>query len=148
MTPGAEDSARPDLAAMLVPLGRELMALERPILDEHGLSMWAYSVLSRLDDEPLRTQAALAAAIHADKTRIIPVLDDLEHRGLLTRSPDPADRRARLLALTPEGRRLRDTVRTAVRGAEIRFLERVPAGDRTAFVRGLLALHEAGRTPG
>jgi MarR family len=51
----------------------------------------------------MRTQAALAKAIGADKTRIIGVLDDLQERELVQRQPDPADRRVHLLALTPAG---------------------------------------------
>ncbi|RII20918.1 Transcriptional regulator HosA [Streptomyces sp. YIM 130001] len=136
---------RPDLAAMVVPLGRALTAAEQPVLDTHGLTMWAYAVLSHLDETPLRTQAALAGAIHADKTRIIAVLDDLEARGLLTREPDPADRRARLLSLTPEGRRLRDTVRDGIQQEEAHLLERLPPADRAAFLRSLRTLYEVSR---
>jgi hypothetical protein len=40
-------------------------------------SMWAYVVFTALKDKPTRTLAALAAAIGADKTRLIFVLDDL-----------------------------------------------------------------------
>lgn len=127
---------------MVVPLGRALMAAEQPALEAHGLAMWAYAVLSHLDETPLRTQAALAEAIHADKTRIIAVLDDLESRGLLTHRPDPKDRRVRLLSLTPEGRRLRDTVRAAVQEGEERLLGQVPAADREAFLRSLRTLYE------
>ncbi|WP_329282365.1 MarR family winged helix-turn-helix transcriptional regulator [Streptomyces sp. NBC_00691] len=136
---------RPDLAAMVVPLGRALMAAEQPVLDAHGLTMWAYAVLLHLDERPLRTQAALAEAIRADKTRIIPVLDDLEARELLRRQPDPADRRARLLSLTPEGRRLRDTAQTAIQEGENRLLDTLPAADREPFLRSLRALHERNR---
>ena len=131
---------RPDLAAMVVPLGRALMAGEQPVLVALGLSMWAYSVLLHLVETPIRTQAALAGAIGADKTRIIAVLDDLEARELLRRRPDPADRRARLLSLTPEGRRLRDAARSAIREVEERLLDRLPAEDRDGFLRGLQAL--------
>lgn len=126
---------------MVVPLGRALMAAERPVLDAHGLTMWAYAVLSHLDEAPLRTQAALAEAIHADKTRIIAVLDELESRGLLTRRPAPKDRRARLLSLTPEGRQLRDTVQAAVQDGEERLLRQIPAADRETFLRSLLTLY-------
>ena len=83
---------RPDLAAMLAPLIRELIAAELPVLNTHGLSMWGYSVLLALDDSPMRTQAALAEAIGADKTRIIPTLDDLQAKGHIERRPDPDDR--------------------------------------------------------
>ncbi|MFC5908772.1 MarR family winged helix-turn-helix transcriptional regulator [Streptacidiphilus monticola] len=133
---------RPDLAAMIVPLGRALMAAEQPVLDAYGITMWGYSVLLHLDDAPVRTQAALAEAIRADKTRIIPVLDDLAARGLILRRPDPADRRVRLLSLTPEGRRLRDTVQSAIQAGERRLLSGVPPRDRDAFLRVLRSLSQ------
>ncbi len=63
---------------MIVPIGRALAAAELPVLRSHGLSMWGYIVLLALDDEPVRTQAALAESIGADKTRIIGVLDGLQ----------------------------------------------------------------------
>ncbi|WP_331768268.1 MarR family transcriptional regulator [Embleya sp. NBC_00896] len=132
--------ARRDLAAMLVPLTRALTAAELPVLDAHGLAMWAYAVLLRLDDTPVRTQAALAQAIGADKTRIIGILDDLERRGLIRREPDPADRRVRLLSLTDEGRRLRDAVQSAIQLREEKLLSRLPAADRDGFVRALQTL--------
>ena len=134
---------RPDLAAMVVPLGRALLAIEAPILEVHGVSMWAYVVLSRLSDRPLRGQAVLAEAIGADKTRLIDVLDDLQSRGLIRREPDPADRRARLLTLTAKGRRLRDRVRRDIRREEDRLLGPLPATERGAFLRTVQRLAEA-----
>ena len=132
--------ARPDLAAMVVPLGRALVAAELPVLRAHAVSMWAYAVLLHLDDEPTRSQAALAQAIGADKTRIIAVLDELTERGLIRRHPDPADRRVRLLSITAAGRRLRDTVQSAIQDQEERLLAQVPTADRRAFLRTLQLL--------
>jgi DNA-binding MarR family transcriptional regulator len=131
---------RPDLAAMVTPLSQFLLDMEAPVLRAHGVSMWAYVVLSRLGKEPLRGQAVLAEAIGADKTRIIDILDDLQERGLIRREPDPADRRARLLALTPAGRRLRDQVRRAIRREEEQVLKALPADERTVFLRSLQRL--------
>ena len=125
---------------MMVPLGRHLVAAEMPVLRAHGLSMWAYVVLLALGDEPTRTQAALAQAIGADKTRIIGVLDDLAERALIQRTPDPDDRRARLLAITPAGERLRDAVQADIQANEERLLARLPAADRGGFLRGLRLL--------
>ena len=139
------EERRPDLAAMLFPLGRALVALEEPILAEHDLGMWAYAVLAGLGEGPVRTQAALAEAIGADKSRVIAVLDDLQARELIERRPDPADRRVRLVSLTPAGRRLRDRVQDAIQRAEQRYLEALPAGDREAFLRSLRTLVRAVR---
>ncbi|MCP9619004.1 MarR family transcriptional regulator [Nocardia otitidiscaviarum] len=136
---------RPDLAAMLAPLGRALVQEELPILERNGLSMWGYSVLLGLGEDPVYTQAALAKRINADKTRIIAVLDDLQRRGLITRTPDPADRRARLLSLTPEGRAIRDRAQREIQEREERLLSQLTPADRTAFLRALQRLSDAVR---
>jgi DNA-binding MarR family transcriptional regulator len=133
---------RPDLAAMLLPLTRALIDAEGPVLAANGLSMWGYTVLTALATGPTRTQAALAQAIRADKTRIIAVLDGLQERGLIERTPDPADRRVRLLAITPAGRRVYARTRAGIRAGEERVLALVPAADRRAFVRVLRALSD------
>ena len=136
-----DPTPRADLAAMLMPLSRALAAAELPVLTSHGLTMWGYIVLSALDgDQPTRTQAALAASIGADKTRIIAVLDDLQERGLIQREPDPADRRVHLLSLTRAGRQARTSAQAGIRSREERLLARLPARDRAAFLRALQTL--------
>lgn len=137
------EAKRPDLAAMIAPLGRTLMQAELPILERNGLTMWGYSVLLGLGDTPVYTQAALAKKIRADKTRIIPILDELQQRGLIRRDPDPADRRARLIALTPTGRDARDRTQREIQAAEEHMLSQLPAADRKAFLRSLQTLSEA-----
>jgi DNA-binding MarR family transcriptional regulator len=133
---------RPDLAAMLGGLVRTLVALETPVLEEHRLSMWGYVVLSALDDGPVRTQAALAQAIGADKTRIIGTLDELQDAGLISREPDPADRRVRLLAITAAGRERRRAAQDRIQAREEKLLARLPAADREAFLRAARVLAE------
>ena len=122
---------------MVAPLGRQLIAAELPILERHDLSMWGYVVLSRLGEDPPRTQAEFADSIGADKTRIIGVLDELQDRRLIDRRPDPADRRARLLSITPAGHRLHSRVQRDIRRSEERLLARLRPSDREAFVRSL-----------
>jgi DNA-binding MarR family transcriptional regulator len=133
---------RPDLAAMLAPLVREMIAAERPVLAAHGLSMWAYTVLLALDASPIRTQAALAEAIGADKTRIIAILDELQRSGLIERVADPEDRRVRLLAITKKGSRAKDAVQAGIQRGEERWLGTLSASDRAAFLRVLRQLSD------
>jgi DNA-binding MarR family transcriptional regulator len=127
---------------MLAPLIRELIAAETPVLEAHGLSMWGYSVLLALDHSPVRTQAALADAIGADKSRIIPVLDELEAKGLIRRWPDPDDRRVRLLEITDDGRAAKDATQHDIQRGEERWLQRLSADDRRVFLRVLGQLSE------
>jgi DNA-binding MarR family transcriptional regulator len=131
---------RPDLAAMLAPLIREMIAAELPVLQTHGLSMWGYSVLVALDRSSIRTQAALAEAIGADKTRIIAILDELQQSGLIERVADPEDRRARLLAITKEGRRVKEATQAAIQRGEERWLGTLSSTDRAVFLRVLQEL--------
>jgi DNA-binding MarR family transcriptional regulator len=133
----ADRQRRPDLAAMLAPLLRDLIAAEEPVLAAHDVSMWGYVVLLTLDNSSVRTQAALAAAIGADKTRIIRDLDELQQRGLIERTPDPDDRRVRLLAITDAGRDVKNAVQDEIQRGEERWLGELSADERRIFLRVL-----------
>ncbi|MCW2934382.1 MAG: MarR family transcriptional regulator [Actinomycetia bacterium] len=126
---------RRDLAAMLHPVVRALIAAELPVLATHGLTMWGYVVLNALNDAPESSQSALAEKIGADKTRLIGTLDALQEAGLISREPDPSDRRARILSITPAGRRARDGAQRDIQGNEERLLASLTAGERRAFLR-------------
>lgn len=131
---------RRDLAAMLHPVFQLLIAAELPVLESHGVSMWGYTVLTALDESPVRTQAALASSIGADKSRIIGTLDELQEAGLITRTPDPDDRRVRLLSITEKGRKIRRAVKADIAAKEEQILARLDPADREGFVRALETL--------
>ena len=70
------------------------------------------------------------------------VVDALEAKGLVARSPDPGDRRATLVALTERGRELSDEVRRA-RGVESeKMFERLTRTDRADLARILRKLQD------
>jgi DNA-binding MarR family transcriptional regulator len=119
-----------DLGALFARMTRRLIEAERPLLEAHGLSMWGYIALSHLASQPAGTQLALAQAIRYDKTRLIGLLDQLEQDGLITRTPDPTDRRARIIALTDAGE-----ARRAAAQADIRAMEDDLLGDLSATRR-------------
>jgi len=127
---------------MFAPLARVLIAREEPVLHAYDISMWGYIVLTALVEQPVRTQAALAQAINADKSRIIGVLDELQERGLIRRQPDEADRRVHLLSLTPAGDRLRRSVEAGIRRREEEVLAVLAPGERDAFLESLKALYD------
>ena len=95
-------------AATRVWAGLRVLVLEqeaqrRAVCEALGLSFVRIKALRRLVAAPL-TQRALAEALTTDKAYTTVIVDDLERRGLITRSPHPRDRRAKVVALTDEGR--------------------------------------------
>jgi DNA-binding MarR family transcriptional regulator len=139
----SEKPRRSDLAALLAPLLRALMAAEEPVLAAHGLTMWGYVVLLALDRSSMRTQAALAEAIGADKTRIIATLDELQQRGHIDRQPDPDDRRVRLLAITDSGRAVKDAAQAEIQRGEERWLGKLAGEERRVFLNALRRMARA-----
>jgi DNA-binding MarR family transcriptional regulator len=138
-----------DLGASFGRLTRAMIEAEKPILSAHGIEMWDYAVLGALESAAAPTQSELATAVHRDKTRLIPILDRLASRRLLDRTPDPADRRNRVVALTDEGRAVLTACRSDIREMEAAFLTSVPPAKRGTFVEvleQLAELTEAGRS--
>ncbi len=129
-----------DLGALLARVTRRVIDEERPLLADQGLSMWGYIVLSSLARAPAQTQLALARSIGYDKTRLITLLDGLEAERLLSRTPDPEDRRARVVRLTPEGEARHNAARRAIRRMERRLLAGLDPADRATLRRVLAEL--------
>ena len=93
----------------------------------------------------LRRHGGMRLSDLAEHLRIAPrsiteVIDALQERGLAERSPDPADRRATLVALTAEGERLGGAVRAARRDEAEAFFGRLSDADRDALARILRTL--------
>ncbi len=68
------------------------------------------------------SQLALAKEVSLDRTVMTYLLDDLEAHELVTRRPDPRDRRVRQVLITDTGRARLDRVRQSLVAAEARLL--------------------------
>jgi DNA-binding MarR family transcriptional regulator len=80
--------------------------LMRRLRAEHRFPLTHGAVLGRLDrDGPLST-ADLAAAERVRQQSMGQTLTELEAQGLVSRSPDPTDKRRTMLELTDGGRRV------------------------------------------
>ena len=73
-------------------------------LAARGLRLRHMAVLASLADSGAASQLALGRSVRLDPSDTTTTLDDLQRLGLVERSVDPADRRRRLVALTPQGR--------------------------------------------
>jgi DNA-binding MarR family transcriptional regulator len=75
------------------------------IARELGLRPAAFGTL-RILDQP-RTMSEIATVLHCDNSNVTGIVDGLEERGLVARTPSEHDRRVKLIAPTTEGRRVR-----------------------------------------
>ena len=73
------------------------------LVGDTGLRPGRYALLQLINDNPGISQTTLSHAAGRDKSTLTPLLADLERRGLVVRTPDPADGRGRKLILTKAG---------------------------------------------
>src|SRR3954452_20645528 len=151
-------AARPDLdpspigvIGRISRLARELEARLEPVYREHGLEGGWHDVLAppRRTRPPLPPPAPPFSLRPSDLTGTLMLtssgttkrLDKLEEAGLIARGPDPDDRRAILITLTPEGKDLIDGVTAAHLANEADLLKGLSAAeqrDLAALLRKLL----------
>jgi DNA-binding MarR family transcriptional regulator len=67
---------------------------------------WVLANLSRHDSADGMVQTELARLMDVGKVTLGGLIDRLEASGYVARRPDPADRRAKRVVLTPDGERL------------------------------------------
>jgi DNA-binding MarR family transcriptional regulator len=79
--------------------------LVRRLRAEHRFPLSQGTILSRLDREGPQTTSALAAAERVRPQSMAQTLSELEAAGLVSRRPDPVDRRQVLIEISDEGRK-------------------------------------------
>ncbi|TMA79091.1 MAG: winged helix-turn-helix transcriptional regulator [Deltaproteobacteria bacterium] len=95
------------------------------------------SARGRLDQQ---RPSELAEQLQITKQSVNDLLGHLEHHGYLTRAPDPNDGRARIVRLTPKGRRLQKTVHVRAQAAEQHIADKLGARRFTQLQRALKEL--------
>lgn len=78
---------------------------------EQTLTLTQWRALGQISINPGTTQVAIANAIEADPMTVSGILDRLEKRGLIERSPAPGDSRAKCAHPTPAGRQMFESAR-------------------------------------
>jgi DNA-binding MarR family transcriptional regulator len=109
-------------------------------LADSGLRWTEFAVLHHLEAQGPLAQRELATALRIQPSNIVALLDDLERRGLLGRSPDPADRRRHRVELTSQGRGTLERATKAARAAEADLLAPLSPTERRAFHALLVSL--------
>lgn len=123
----------------LVRLSFLVQALYAEAGRECGLTTPQAQLLCVLQDGP-HGMAALSSVVRLERSSLTGLVDRAEQRGLVERRPDPADRRAVKVALTPAGRRAVDRFHSQVTERLCSTLSGLSETERDRFARTLTKL--------
>lgn len=104
-----------------------------------------FAILNALMDDPGEDQVTLAGRVAFDAATSGSVIGRLEAKGWVRREADPADRRRKLLWVTPEGEQVALQMKRAVSRVQSRLLGPLNATERKQFgalLGKLIAGHE------
>jgi MarR family transcriptional regulator for hemolysin len=153
MATRAPERSVSDLSFMLAHAARVLATRMTAAFAEIGITPRDYCVLYHAASGEL-TQIELARVSDLDKTTMVVTLDELEEAGYAERRPSQADRRARVVVVTDQGKRLVAAGHEIADRVHAEVLAELPPASRGVFVdsltqlvSGLLAEPVAGDRP-
>ena len=106
------------------------------VFKKNGVNLTAeqYLVMDALWNEGTLTQQAIAFIIQKDKNSVTQFIDNLEKKGLVTRSVAKEDRRVNNIVVTPEGMALKDSTKQLAIDTMNKALQDIPEEDIQTFV--------------
>jgi len=109
------------------------------VFKKNGVNLTAeqYLVMDTLWNEGTLTQQAISFIIQKDKNSVTQFIDNLEKKGLVTRSVAKEDRRVNNIVVTPEGMALKDSTKQLAIDTMNEALEGIPEEDIQTFVKVL-----------
>jgi DNA-binding MarR family transcriptional regulator len=117
-------------------LARRFDEALRPV----GLTNRQFSLMMSLNRPKPAAMGEAALLLAMDRTTLTAALKPLERRGLVAANADPADRRSRLLVLTPAGRALLAEANPVWKRTHAKTGALLADGDGARFRRNLRAL--------
>src|SRR5512132_2859932 len=140
--------ARGRTALLLVGAGSLLSEIGDDKLAAGGLDSREYSILSILDTDGPGSQQELARLLGKAPAIVVAAIDDLEERGLVTRTRDPADRRRTRVTLTKSGSKALTHADELAEAAVAELLTGLDAGElrqlQDLLARGLRPMIDSG----
>jgi DNA-binding MarR family transcriptional regulator len=132
----------PDVEQIVIRISRAAELLDRAArtnLARVGLTKEEFKVLCRLHSGT-RSHGALCSALQVTTGAMTNRLDKLERAGLITRSPDPSDRRGVLVNLSADGKRKLDEYVDLGAAREATLLSGLSVAERRQMTRLLTKL--------
>jgi len=133
-----------DLTRNLLLAGRQWRKIAREVASEHGVSEAASAPLLWIErlGRDVR-QNVLADAVGIEGASLVRLLDELQANGLITREPDPADRRANAVNLTEAGWAVVREVNEALMALRLEVFAGISRKDMEATLRVFAAIENA-----
>ena len=143
------DESKPDLADLFLHASRMLRGRWRDSLIPLGITPHqsrVLTLLARAEDAGLRN-SQLAERLHIAARSTTEVVDQLEAKKLVVRTPDPADRRATLIALSATGRAQLGELAELRRSSMDGYFDKLDDEDRAELTRLLAILDRENPRP-
>jgi DNA-binding MarR family transcriptional regulator len=133
----AAETVEPRVSYVIARLERAIRQTIQERVREYGLTTLQYTTLSVLGARGELSNAQLARRSYMTPQSMSEVIEALEGRGLIERSPHPNHRRVLPARLTDEGRRVLAACDEAVDEAEEEMMADLDAGQRLALLEAL-----------
>lgn len=99
-------------------------------LAEYDVTPVQYGILACLWQQNGQAPSQIAANLNLDSSTITGILDRMENKGLLKRTPDPGDRRALKVVLTEAGSALQEPIDKIISEANEEVMEGLSLSER------------------
>jgi DNA-binding MarR family transcriptional regulator len=107
-----------------------------------GSRGYHYRLLAALEEFGPASQARLSGRAGVDRSDVVAALNDLAARGMVERTPDPADRRRNIVTITPAGRAHLRRLDRLLAGVQDELLAPLSPAERAQLVRLLTRILE------
>jgi DNA-binding MarR family transcriptional regulator len=146
--PVPTDVAMPELVTFLLRRAAALASQDlQASLAETNIRPIQFAILNTLAARPGVRQSQLSPALGIRRTNLVPLLAELETRGLCERRPVPGDRRASALFLTESGRAVWRACGRDAAAHEARLSGRIGPGGRDILASLLQRLGDPALDP-
>ena len=108
-----------------------------------GLRSYHYRLLAALDEWGPASQADLGRSTSIDRSDVVAALNELEQRGLIKRTVDPANRRRNIVSITRAGTKQLGVLDHIISDIQERVLAPLSAAERRQFIKLLHRLVDA-----
>lgn len=131
---GDDSPLRSLLGFLLKRAHNDHQAIQAPALESHEIDGRFLAVLTVVSEFGPAPQQRLVEMLNVDRTTMVVLVDKLEQKGLVSRNPNPHDRRAHLITITRRGKQIRRRAQAAADDAEREFLRNLSEAEREQFV--------------